>query len=277
MAKRIEFIAPVESIRGNMSGRQVLVYAENDNKAFEAPQGQVNYARNYTPRFVGAKRASDGRKYFSVRTKNGVNLSAKSMKAMALLGGTGAIYAAIVNSDTLRNGVETVYVYLIDRTKQGLSGGIPVDTTFRKYVSGVVRRALESKAATITFAGGAGVQPVSVNNPWVPNGSGTVISVSTSVLAQFWRQLSVGGMYFYVDSRRGIASVNNTFVDVVDTAPYDQVLSLLSEEIGDTAYVYLPVGTAKMFLLTSNGVYVKADDAITANARYGTTDIAPGA
>lgn len=273
MPKRIEFIAPVESIRGNMSGRQDLVYAENDNKAFEAPQGQVNYARNYTPRFVGAKRASDGRKYFSVRTKNGVNLSAKSMKAMALLGGTGAIYAAIVNSDTLRNGVEMVYLFLIDRTRQGLSGGIPEDTTFRQYVSGVIRTALLNKAATITFAGGAGVQPVNINNPWGTGGTGTNISVSQNVLVQFWAQLTTGGYFFYVSGRKGIARTdNNTF----DTLATWNILGLAqSAEISGKFYVKL--GENGPFLITAEGNYPEWDDEITANARYSTTDIAPGA
>lgn len=274
MAKRIEFIAPVESIRGNMSGRQDLVYAENDNKAFEAPQGQVNYARNYTPRFVGAKRASDGRKYFSVRTKNGVNLSTKSMKAMALLGGTGAIYAAIVNSDTLRNGVETVYRYLIDRTQQGLSGGIPVDTTFRQYVSGVVRRALESKAATITFAGGGAVQPVNINNPWVNGGSGTAISIAQKVLVQFWTQLANGGINFYVDGRKGIARTGNKFMDLDDLSI--NILGLVeSDEIGSSNYVQL--GEGGPYLITAEGEYPYYTSTIVANARYSTTDIAPAA
>jgi hypothetical protein len=274
MAKRIEFIAPVESIRGNMSGRQNLVYAENDNKAFEAPQGQVNYARNYTPRFVGAKRAKDGRKYFSVRTKNGVNLSAKSMKAMALLGGTGAIYAAIVNSDTLRNGVETVYRYLIDRTQQGLSGGIPVDTTFRQYVSGVVRRALESKAQVITFAGGAGVQSVNINNPWVDGGSGTAISIAQKVLVQFWTQLTAGGSYYYVNARKGIAFPDSSFDSVIGSSM--NVLGLAqSAEIGGNTYVQLSEGGP--YLITADGAYVQFTDDVVANARYSTTDIAPGA
>lgn len=273
MAKRIEFIAPVESIRGNMSGRQNLVYAENDNKAFEAPQGQVNYARNYTPRFVGAKRAKDGRKYFSVRTKNGVNLSAKSMKAMSLLGGTGAIYAAIVNSDTLRNGVETVYRYLIDRTQQGLSGGIPVDTTFRQYVSGVVRRALEDKAATITFAGGAGVQPVNINNPWVKGGSGTAISIAQKVLVQFWTQLAVNGIYFYVDTRRGIARAGDTFADL-NTDNINILGLVMSATISDEEYVQVG-STTGPYVLDSEGNYPTWIGDITANARYTTTDIAP--
>lgn len=270
MAKLIEFIAPVESIRGNMSGRQDLVYAENDNKAFEAPQGQVNYARNYTPRFVGAKRARDGRKYFSVRTKNGVNLSPKSMKAMALLGGTGAIYAAIVNSDTLRNGVEMVYRFLIDRTRQGISGGIPIDTTFRQYVSGVVRSALERKANTITFAGGAGVQPVNINNPWVAGGSGTAISIAQMVLVQFWTLLANGGIYFYVDGRRGIAYSNTSFTTLANSS----TLNMLGVAITENNYVYIGSEDNKQFLINDEEYVVNSDN-IVANARYTTTDVVP--
>lgn len=39
--KRIEFIAPVEAMRGNLSGKQDLLYVENDNKAYEGPVGQT--------------------------------------------------------------------------------------------------------------------------------------------------------------------------------------------------------------------------------------------
>lgn len=274
MAKRIDFIAPFEGLRGNVSGRQDLVYALNDNKAFEAPQGKRNYARNYKPRYVSAKRASDGRMYFSVRTRNGVTLSARSLQAMALLGGIGAIYAAIVNSDTLRNGVEMVYRYLIDRTRQGLHGGIPLETTFRQYASGIIRTALESKAQVITFAGGGGVQPVNVNNPWVDGGTGTAISVSTSVLAQFWQQLAVGGIYFYVDSRRGIAKTNLTFNQISDgTVPYATVLELETDEVEGVNYITYN----GRYLIDSAGEYVKGTDTVIANARLRTTDVAPTA
>lgn len=272
MAKRIDFIAPFDGLRGNVSGRQDLVYAENDNKAFEAPQGRTNYARNYKPRYVSAKRASDGRMYFSLRTKNAVNLSARSMQAMALLGGTGAIYAAIVNNDTLRNGVELVYRFLIDRTRQGLPGGIPLDTTFRQYASDVIRRALESKANTITFAGGAGVQPVLVNNPWVSGGTGEAISISQTVFVQFWQQLAAGGIYFYVDSRRGIAKINLTFNQISDgTVPYTTVLELETEEVKGVNYILYN----GRYITNAVGEYVKGTDTVIANARLRTTDIAP--
>lgn len=268
MPKRIDFIAPFDGLRGNVSGRQDLVYAENDNKAFEAPQGKRNYARNYKPRYVSAKRASDGSMYFSVRTKNAVNLSARSLKAMATLGGVGAIYAAIVNDDTLRNGVETVYRYLIDRGSAS-QGGLAEGTTFRQYVSRVVRRALDSKAATITFSGGAGVQPVNINNPWVSGGTGTTISIAQRVFVQFWTQLATSAIYFYVDSMKGLGRISDVFADVVESQ-YN-ILNLTQETISGTSYV--KIGT--LYMLNAEGNYATASDEIVANARYTTTDVAP--
>ena len=54
--KRIEFISPVEAMRGNLSRtKQTLLYAENDNPAWDAPVDKRSYARNYQPIFVGAK------------------------------------------------------------------------------------------------------------------------------------------------------------------------------------------------------------------------------
>lgn len=108
--KRIEFIAPVEAIRGNLSGAQKLRYPTDDQGAYEGPVGSVNYARNYAPRFVGAKVAKSGLKYFSVRTKTANHLTAKSKKAMALLGGCGAIYAALIKTPALKAQADAVFV-----------------------------------------------------------------------------------------------------------------------------------------------------------------------
>ena len=88
--KRIEFIAPVEAMRGNLSGKQELEYPLNENPAFYAPTGK-HYATNYQPRFIGAKRASDNLKYFAIRTKSAVNMTTNSILAMAALGAAGAI------------------------------------------------------------------------------------------------------------------------------------------------------------------------------------------
>ena len=83
--KGIEFIAPVEALRGNMSGKQTLVYAQNDNPAFDAPQGR-QYARNYKPRYIGYRRAKDGKVYFGVKRRSATKVDAASKITMAALG-----------------------------------------------------------------------------------------------------------------------------------------------------------------------------------------------
>lgn len=83
--KRIEFIAPVEALRGNMSGKQTLVYAQNDNPAYDAPEGR-QYARNYKPRYIGYRRAKDGAVYFGVKRKSATKVDAASKITMAALG-----------------------------------------------------------------------------------------------------------------------------------------------------------------------------------------------
>lgn len=161
MAKRIEFIAPVEAMRGNLSGRQDLLYAENDNKAYYGPVGSVNYARNYTTRFIGAKRASDGRKYFSVKTKTANHLTPAAKYAMALLGGTGAIVASIMRNKTMTPYVEA-YAQWIELQNLGST------STFRETLTAWVRQGLATKSATIAFAGPRSVYRFI--NPWISMG-----------------------------------------------------------------------------------------------------------
>ena len=159
MAKRIEFIAPVESMRGNLSGSQDLVYAANDNKAFESPAGQTNYAKNYRTSYVGARRASDGRKYFGVKTKTATKTSPAALRAMALMGATGTLYAlfkeASVRGDDKRWG-QVVYNYENAFKKNYKS--------LREYVSAVIRQALIAKSATIVFGGPT---VATYQNPWI--------------------------------------------------------------------------------------------------------------
>lgn len=179
--KRIEFIAPVEAMRGNLSGHQNLLYAENDNKAYYGPVGSVNYARNYSPRFIGAKRAADGRKYFSVKTKTANHLTTKAKYAMALLGGTGAIVASILRNKTLTPYVEA-YAQWLELQNLGNK------KTFRETLSAWVRQGLANKSATIAFAG---PRPVySIQNPWISTQDQTTGAViSNDIVWKFAMEL----------------------------------------------------------------------------------------
>lgn len=256
--KRIEFIAPVEAIRGNLSGRQDLRYAENNNKAYESPAGSVNYARNYTPRFVGAKVAKSGLKYFAVRTKSAVNMSPKAMKAMALLGGTGAIVGAI-----LANKSEAPYVNAYAQWLELVNLGSK--DSFRKTLSAWVRKGLAAKAETIVFAGPR--PATTIKNPWYDGTQTTGAIISSGVLAQFWMQLAPNAISFSVAGKKGFAQTGWDFVHLVG-APYINVLGLT---IYDNAYVECQ----GEYVTTSDDDYADSTHVILANESFGTTTVEP--
>lgn len=159
MAKRIRMIAPFDVMTGNLSGSQDLKYAANDNKAFESPAGQTNYAKNYRTSYIGAERASDGLKYFSVKTKTATKTSPAALRAMALMGATGTLYA-LFKEASVRAGdqrwAQVVYNYENAFKKQYKS--------LRAYVSAVIRQALVAKSATIVFGGPT---VATYQNPWI--------------------------------------------------------------------------------------------------------------
>ena len=144
--KRIEFIAPVESMRGNLSGNQSLEYAVDNNPAYDAPDG-VQYARNYQPRFIGAKRGSDGLKYFTVRTKTATNLKPTTRRSMAIVGVTAAIRSALMSAHAADyTKMQQAFDYL--KAKGQLPEG---QDTFKKWFDANVKQMLVYKKETWTF------------------------------------------------------------------------------------------------------------------------------
>lgn len=184
--KRINFIAPVESMRGNLSGEQNLEYAENNNPAFDAPNGK-QYARNYVTRYIGARRAKDGRAYFAVKRSAAVNVSVMAKFRWALLGGTQACYAAILKDASLLASIDRVYRWNVDVT--GLT------KTFAQWARDIIRAGLNSKSELFSFGGGTGSGgPIKVYNPWIykitPTTGGETITIKQEILAKFWDQLA---------------------------------------------------------------------------------------
>lgn len=156
--KRIEFIAPVESMRGNLSGNQNLLYAENNNKAYTAPEGK-QYARNYQPRFIGAKRAATNLKYFAVRTKSAVQITAAALFRMACLALTGYMLAIIFNNKDSATYEKLVARYhTVDQSSEPIS--------FRKWVFQYIYGMFQSKAIRTEIA----------RNPLVPNWGVVVVN-----------------------------------------------------------------------------------------------------
>lgn len=207
--KRIEFIAPVEAMRGNLSGAQKLQYPTDNQGAYEGPAGAVNYARNYSPRFIGAKIAKSGKKYFSVRTKTANHLTVKSKQAMALMGGTGAIVASI-----LRDKTAEIYTNLYGAwvKAQELGGST---STFRQYLSGSIRRMLIQKSAVYHVQVGEFGQDI--DNPWNTTKPNPNVSISQAILVKFWSELADKAIVIDVEGLKLIAHSGDTFQNVIES------------------------------------------------------------
>lgn len=260
--KRIEFLAPVEAMRGNLSGAQNLKYPTQNNKAYESPEGSVNYARNYSTRFIGAKRASDGLKYFAVKTKTATHITTRSLQAMALLGGAGAMYAALVRNKASQS-YTGIYAQWVELQNVGNT------KSFREYVMDNLRQMLVSKAQTAVFAGPR--PAVTINNPWVAATQTTDMQVSQAILVKFWVQLALDAITFEVDGMKGIAYSDSIFSELEQGEPVNS-FTIVGQAVGSNTYA--AIGSQ---YLKYNGEYVLLSDDVIPNGKYTLTDIRPSA
>lgn len=263
MPKRIEFIAPVESVRGNLSGKQDLVYPSNNNSAFDSPEGKVNYARNYRPSYIGAKRSSDGLRYFTVRTKNAVNLSASAKRIMAINGASFGLTSKVLADDDMVVALGTQYGQAV-RTGQ-FSG------TFRQFVYFYFSQMISNYAPSINinFIGLTNI----LYNPWMSDQS-VDYAPTKDVLVKFWTSLHTGGITFKVNNLTGIATQDDDFAVFTDNADDPRnVLGLTQQNIDGSYFIKL----GSFYLLAPNGDYVERDDTVITDGQYKTTLTTPSA
>ena len=256
--KRIEFIAPVEAMRGNLSGSQDLNYGANDGRAYDQEVGKQTAANNYDPRFVGAKRSRDGLKYFQVRTKNTIGLTQKSKAAMALLAGSAACFLAASKNVAILTRLQVAF----DAAKES-----DASLTWRKWLQGIMYEMLALKLNSITISSSVG--DVVIKNPWLAiDGAGTNLDISHDVLIKFWTVLSVDGITFEVNGKKGIGWLDNGFDSIVGTP-----INVLNLKIqASTGYVQTSLDE---YLTRSDGSYVIDADIISPNEVFGTTTTAP--
>lgn len=267
--KRIEFIAPVESMRGNLSGSQELDYRENNNPAYEAPDGDA-HALNYQPRFVGAKRSKDGLKYFSVRTKSTTKLNAKTRMTMALLGVLAAVKTAVKNDGTARwANLQSIYAYRMEHGGDDAGSGI----SFDKWLSYWLRRMLQYKQNTVVLT--AQGLSVTIHNPYEDDADAQVIS--TKIFVKFFDALNyfTDVHKFSIDTREFAYDGNKQWDELLDPAETMNP-NLRNSYEGIT----IPTAGANPLyngqpIYSSAGVEQESESAIVADEGY--TTIAPQA
>lgn len=169
--KRIEYILPVEWIAGNLSGRQDIQYSPQGAKAYDLGLGEVVTAVGYMPRLIARRMYQKRRNYYQVRTKTTVNMTDAYRTSIALMGGAGAMFAAIVSDKT-----SAIYAAVLATKAQGQS--------LRAYLFPILRKGLENKDEQIAIA-----PETYVTNPWQYSGAQN-INVPATIVAKFADVLS---------------------------------------------------------------------------------------
>lgn len=170
--KRIQYMAPIDWMRGKLSGNQSLTY--DTHSAYDTPTGDVVAADNYQPRLIAKVRGIyTPRKirYFQVRTRTTVNMTAAAKKNLALMGGVGALFGSLVSDKS-----SAIYI--------AVSALCPKGMTLRAFLAPVIRAALAAKLPDIEIADG-----VVIVNPWVSTDTPNV-PVSQAILDKFADELS---------------------------------------------------------------------------------------
>lgn len=240
--RRIEYIAPVAAIRGNLSGNQKLLYPTDSNSAWDSPSNKRNYATNYTPRYIGAKRSRDGHTFFAVKQRSSVTMSDAMRKQQAVLGGSKAIYDALIHNPLTIGRIQALYMESPERNSYGWS--------MYKWAYYQISGQVGSKIAGIRIIGklNGGLQPLIVQNPWISTVvSGAVsVTISADVLVKFWMQLANNPVEFTVNGAIGVAYDGETFQHVVASSHNVLGLSIDSNnkvKLGDMWLCYDVDGT----------------------------------
>lgn len=225
MARKVIMSVPFEGFGGSLRNKQDLRYAENDNKAFEAPLGR-QYARNYKPSIVITHFAKTGKQSFQIKTKSATKITTQSLMNMAVLGGAGAIIGAI-----LANKVAPLYVALDQAYAVAVKSGEL--RTFRAWLSDKIQYMLKNKQNSCIF-GNPVLVTTRINNPWVAGGTGTNVTIAQKTLLKFALQLcpvaiAVDGKYV-----AGVPSTSMKFDTFVPSNFNNGDFALVGE---DTQYV----------------------------------------
>lgn len=258
MAKRAGFVPGFAELRGNISGKQELTYPENDNKAFEAPLGKRSYSTNYRPSVIISRVARTGKFHFAIRTKSAVRRTAKSTMAMALLGGAGALYGALIMNADKKAAMMAIWEH--DTQYASLR-----DVTFQKFWMDIIRDMLKRKQQSyVRTVGGT----ITIKNPW--NSGGEIdVTVSNDILVKFWNELATNPVTFDVEGEKGIAHSQDDFDSLVVSDL--NVLGLEIEEVTGVSYVKL----SSSYLKDAENNYVKASDYPANGAEYILTEVSP--
>lgn len=209
MRKRVEYMAPVASMSGSLSGRQDVQYDAEGAQGYDVPDGTKASAVGYQPILVARHYAREHVNNFQVRTKTSVNMTVKARKSMAVMGGAGAIFTALLNMKS-----STIYEQCVAATPKGY--------TLRGFLFPRLMAALAARDEHIAVADG-----VYIVNPWVSSETANVPVTSDnylkfrSVLGVAWltdeNKQAIISTYGSTDGSAAIAATNDYLDNIAGT------------------------------------------------------------
>lgn len=158
-------------MRGSLSGNQSLKYG--GVSAYDIDNGERISADAYQPRVIAkVLRApyATRKRYFQIRTRTTVNMTPAMRTAIAVMGGAGAIFAAL-----LRDKEATIYRQCVN--------ACPKHMTLRQFVLPPVMAGLRAKSTQLTIADG-----IYIFNPWTSSDTPNV-TLSDKIITKFASEL----------------------------------------------------------------------------------------
>lgn len=270
--KRIEFVLPVESMRGNLSGEQKLVYAQNNNPAYEAPNG-TQYARNYQGRYIGSKVSKSGLKYFNVKTKSATVLNASTRLTMGTLAAVAAIRSALMKDHA--QDYAQIMANLTAELIQGIMSGTGKRTLLALFYEKVADM-LQGHKPNVVFSGDTSV---TINNPWtlgvgVPSAAleiNPVVWVKFAPLFLIYSSSANGGALFTINGQAFAAPFINAggtlcaWSYMVAGSNANPNMQALVGNIAAGDHDEIEYGGHTVYL---GATAVLGDDTVIANAKY---------
>lgn len=199
--RSIKFMSPVDWMRGSLNGRPNLTY--DGEEAYSVPVGQEVSADDYKPIMVAKvlhAPFTNRKRYYQVRTRSKVNMTARMRQNLALMGGVGAIFSSL-----LRQKSSEIYAAVV--------AACPKNTSLRQFVTPLLRAGLEDKSATIIIADG-----VAINNPWIEGGSGSTVTISQEIINKFMAVLGSGDSPYSAEATAALqaAFTNEQWIKIRD-------------------------------------------------------------
>ena len=257
--KRIEFIPGIDSMRGNLTGSQELKYAKNNNPAFYAPDGK-QFARNYGASYIGAKRSSDGLKFFLVKRRSATVINAETLKQMAVFGAAGATIGSMYSQKAGTPFIQANAVYLLAKQKD------PTIGSFRQWLSFYVTEMYKSKSENLnvseTTPAGVAVN-FQMDNIFFDgvHEQTTGAEISDAIMVKFWKQLATNALYYKVAGVTSpiLSHTGETFNSLFESE-YNVLKLVAGEAISGSIPVKVPYGTNTYFLTVKDGSGVVGHD-----------------